>query len=330
MGALSKSSSMVDSPTVWELPDARPSPGGSGLRKVENLKTGRESLEAREDREDGYFSDASKRVYAEYQARSGIHASDTYGEGGRSTSLDSVTGRHTCRQVPDDARARGCNVEATSTSFKSSRTGQVRREREQRDGFNGAPISLDVSSSTGCLDIGEQQSGSGRQRDKSFELCVGTESMAPLVSNLSDRRCHALAEANGRPIRESAGGEYPEPDSAKVSWLAGAVPRPCNGRCRLHGAADCLLPSRTRSPAISITGGRPLIVTARIGSTGPGNDGAAQEIGAREREWSAVSRWTQRISDSAWHVGACQTIHRPLTMQGGEFQWLIDLSNSRR
>ena len=146
MGALSKSSSLVDSPTVWELPDARPSPGGSGLRKVENMKTGRESLEAREDREDGYSSDASRRVYAEYQARSGIHASDTYGEGGRSTSLDSVTGRHTCRQVPDDARARGCNVEVTSTSFKSSRTGQVRREREQRDRFNEGPMSLNVRS----------------------------------------------------------------------------------------------------------------------------------------------------------------------------------------
>ena len=195
MGALSKSSSMVDSPTVWELPDARPSPGGSGLRKVENMKTGRESLEAREDREDGYSSDASRRVYAEYQARSGIHASDTYGEGGRSTSLDSVTGRHTCRQVPDDARARGCNVEVTSTSFKSSRTGQVRREREQRERFNEGPMSLNMSSGTGCLGLGERQPGSGRQRDKSFELCVGTESMAPLASNLSDRRCQALAEA---------------------------------------------------------------------------------------------------------------------------------------
>ena len=223
MGALSKSSSMVDSPTVWELPDARPSSGGSGLRKVENMKTGRESIEAREDREDGYSSPASRRVYAEYRARSRIHASDTHGEGGRSTSLDSVAGRQTCRQVPEDARNLGCNVEVTSTSFKSSRTGQVRRE--QRDGFNGAPISLDVNSSTGCLDIGEQQSGSGRQRDKAFELCVGTASMAPLESNLSDRRCHALAEADGRPIRESAGGECPEPDSATVSWLTGAVYR---------------------------------------------------------------------------------------------------------
>ena len=65
MGALSKSSSMFDSPTVWELPDARPSPCGPGLRKMENMKTGRESLEAREDREDGYSSPASRRVYAE-------------------------------------------------------------------------------------------------------------------------------------------------------------------------------------------------------------------------------------------------------------------------
>ena len=175
-----------------------------------------------------------------------------------------------------------------------------------------------------------QQSGSGRQRDKSFELCVDTESMAPLASNLSDRSCHALAGADGRPITDLAGGECPEPDSATVSWLTRAVPRPCDGRFVLPGAADCLLPSCTRFPAISITGGRRLIVQARIGSTGPGNDRAAQEIGAREREWSAVSRWTQRISDSAWHVGACQTIHRPLTMQRGEFQWLIDLSNSRR
>ena len=318
MGALSKSSSMVDSPTLWELPSARPSPGESGLRKMENMKTGRRSLEAREDREDGYSSDASRRVYAEYQARSGIHASDTYGEGGRSTSLDSVTGRHTCRQVPDDARARGCNVEVTSTSFKSPRTGQVRREREQRERFNEGPMSLNVSSGTRCLDIGEQQSGNDRHRDKAFELCVGTESMAPLASNLSDRSCHALAEADGWPITDLTGGECPEPDSATVSWLARAVPRPCDGRFVLPGAADSLLPSRTRSPAISITGGRRHIVPVRIGSTGCGNDRAAQEIGERGREWSAVSRWTQRIADSDWHVGACQSVNRQLpSHQGG-------------
>ena len=69
-----------------------------------------------------------------------------------------------------------------------------------------------------------QQSGSGRQRDKSFELCVGTESMAPLASNLSDRSCHASAVAGGRPITDLTGGECPEPDSATVSWLARAVP----------------------------------------------------------------------------------------------------------
>ena len=191
-------------------------------------------------------------------------------------------------------------------------------------------MSLNVSSGAACLGLGERQSGSGRQRDNAFELCVGTESMAPLASNLSDWHRHELDEADGRPITDLAGGKCPEPDAATVSWLAGAVPRPCDGRCRPHGAADCLLPSRTRSPAISITRDRPLIVPARIGSTGPGNDRAAQEIGAREREWSAVARQTQRISDSDWHVGACQTIHRPLTMQRGEVQWLIDLSNSRR
>ena len=178
-------------------------------------------------------------------------------------------------------------------------------------------MSLDVCCDTGCLDIGEQQPGSGRQRDKSFELCVGTESMAPLASNLSDRRCQALAEADGLPIRESAGGECAEPDSATVSWLARAVPRPCDGRCRPHGAADCLLPSRTRSPAISITGGRRHIVPVRIGSTGCGNDRAAQEIGEREREWSAVSRWTQRISDSVWHVVTCRSVNRQLPSHRG-------------
>ncbi len=231
MGALSKSSSMVDSPTVWELPYARPSLSGSGLRKVENMKTGRESLEAREGREDGYSSPASRRVYAEYRARSRIHASDTHGKGGRSTSLDSVAGRQTCRQMPDDARARGCNVEVTGTPVESSRTGRVRREREQKDRFKEGPKSLNVSSGTGCPGLDERQSGSGRQRDKAFELCVGTESLAPLASNLSERCCHALAEADGRPITDWAGGECSEPDSATVSWLAGAVPRTCNGRC---------------------------------------------------------------------------------------------------
>ena len=183
----------------------------------------------------------------------------------------------------------GCNVEVTSTSFKSPRTGQVRREREQRERFNEGPMSLNVSSGTRCLDIGEQQSGNDRHRDKAFELCVGTESMAPLASNLSDRSCHALAEADGWPITDLTGGECPEPDSATVSWLARAVPRPCDGRFVLPGAADSLLPSRTRSPAISITGGRRHIVPVRIGSTGCGNDRAAQEIGERGREWSAVS-----------------------------------------
>ena len=178
-------------------------------------------------------------------------------------------------------------------------------------------MSLNVSSGAACLGLGERQSGSGRQRDNAFELCVGTESMAPLASNLSDRRCHELDEADGRPITDLAGGECPEPDAATVSWLAGAVPRPCDGRCRPHGAADCLLPSRTRSPAISITRDRPLIVPARIGSTGPGNDRAAQEIGEREREWSAVSRWTQRISDSVWHVVTCQTVNRQLPSHRG-------------
>ena len=152
MGALSKSSSMVDSPTVWELPDARPSPGGSGLRKMENMKTGRESLEAREDREDGYSSDASRRVYAEYQARSGIHASDTYGEGGRSTSLDSVTGRHTCRQVPDDARARGCNVGITSSPIGFSQHLRDTSERNLCGCISCCPMSrMAFPAPSGCV-----------------------------------------------------------------------------------------------------------------------------------------------------------------------------------
>ena len=60
---------------------------------------------------------------------------------------------------------------------------------------------------------------------------------------------------------------------------------------------------------ISITGGRRHIVPARIGSTGLGIDKAAKGIGEHERKWSAVGRRTQRISDSAWYVGACQSIH---------------------
>ena len=248
MGALSKSSSMVDSPTVWDLPDARPSLGGSGLRKVENMKTGRESLEAREDREDGYSSPASRRVYAEYRARSRIHASDTHGKGGRSTSLDSVAGRQTCRQVPEDARILVCNVQAISTPVESSRTGRVRREREQRDRFNEGPKALNVSSGTGCLGLGERQSGNDRRRDRVFALCVGTESKAPLVSTLSHRRRHTLAEVDGRPITGFADGECPESDAVTASWLARAVPRPCDVRCRPHAVADYLLPSGTRSP----------------------------------------------------------------------------------
>ena len=49
--------------------------------------------------------------------------------------------------------------------------------------------------------------------------------MAPLASNLSERCCHALAEADGQPITDWASGECSEPDSATVSWLTGAAYR---------------------------------------------------------------------------------------------------------
>ena len=241
---------------------------------------------------------------------------------------------HTCRTRVDDLFGSTLSQEASSvvTFRKVLRSedpkseqpvlrpnpfGPARREREKPDRFHADPVSLNSNRGTTFLGLYERQSGSGRQRDKSFELCVGTESIAPLASNLSDRSCHALAEADGQPITDLAGGECPEPDSAMVSWLARAVPRPGNGRCRPHGAADCLLPSRTRSPSISITGGRRHIVPVRIGSTGCGNDRAAQEIGERERECSAVGRWTQRISDSVWHVVTCRSVNRQLPSHRG-------------
>ena len=115
MGALSKSSSMVDSPTVWELPDARPSIGGSGLRKVENMKTGRESLEAREDREDGYSPNSQRRVAIEFRARKGWRVVRIYGEERRSSSLDSSTVRRTLKQVADNAGDPKANAGITSS-----------------------------------------------------------------------------------------------------------------------------------------------------------------------------------------------------------------------
>ena len=113
MGALSKSSSMVDSPTVWELPDARPSPGGSGLRKVENMKTGRESLEARDDREDAYSPNSQRRTAIEFRARKGWRVVRIYGEERRSSSLDSSTVRRTLKQVADNAGDPKANVGIT-------------------------------------------------------------------------------------------------------------------------------------------------------------------------------------------------------------------------
>ena len=210
--------------------------GWTGPRNVENKKTGRESLEARDDREECCSVDAFRWASAEYQARNGILASDTYGKGAPSTSLDSVAGYKTCRQVSEGARALWRNVEATCSLFKSSRTGQVGREQEQSDHSNEGPLSLNVRSGDGCLGLGERQSGSSRQRVKSLEQFAGTESITPLASNLRDQSCHAPAAAGGQPTTDWAGGECPEPESATVSRLAGGLLRPCNGRWRPHDA----------------------------------------------------------------------------------------------
>ena len=113
MGALSKSSSMVDSPTVWELPDSRPSPGGLGLRKVENMKTARMSLEAREDREDGYSPNSQRRAAIEFRARKGWRVVRIYGEERRASSLDSSTVRRTLKQGADNAGDPKANVGIT-------------------------------------------------------------------------------------------------------------------------------------------------------------------------------------------------------------------------
>ena len=257
---------------------------------------------------DEYSLDFRRRPYGGYHARKDNHVSYMPDEGGRPIRLDSFPEGQFCSHVSKGAQERRSKIGATSTPTKSFRTGQ-KRTREARS-FPCRPRVPEFECGTTFLGLYERQSGSGRQRDNAFELCIGTESIAPLASNLSDRSCHALAEADGQPITDLAGGECPEPDSATVSWLARAVPRPCNGRCRPHGAADCLLPSRTRSPAISITGGRRHIVPVRIGSTGCGNDRAAQEIGERERECSAVGRWTQRISDSVWYGVTCRSVNR--------------------
>ena len=201
-----------------------------------------------------------------------MHASHIYGKGERSNSLDSVYGRLNCSQLLESARALVRNVEGTCIPFKSSRTGQVRREREQRDRFNEGPLSPSVCSNTGFLDTGEQQSGIDRHRIKSSALCVDKESIFPLASNLTDRRCQRLAKAEGQPIKVSASVERPEPNSVAASWLTRAVPRPCEGRSVLPGTSDWLLQSCKRFLAFSITGGRRHIIPIRTGDSGCGID----------------------------------------------------------
>ena len=195
------------------------------------------------DQVDGYSSHASRRAYAGYHVRSGLQVSHPCGKGERSTSLDSFAGRLICRQLLEDARDRRCRLGVTLALVVSSRTGRVIRMREQPNRFGDGPISLNVSSGTRCLDMGEPQLGSDRRRDKAFELCVCAESLVPLVSNLSGQRCHVLAEADG---------ECPEPHAVRTPWLAKAVPRPCSVEYR-HSARQtaCLQAARGLPPSQS-------------------------------------------------------------------------------
>ena len=176
MGALSKSSSMVDSPTVWELPDARPSPGGSGLRKVENMKTGRESLEAREDREDGYSPNSQRRAAIEFRARKGWRVVRIYGEERRSSSLDSSTVRRTLKQVADNAGDPKANVGITSSPIGFSqhlRDTSERRPVRLLQLLSYVPYGL---SGTKWVRLDERQSGRAIQRDRACEQDArGTE-----------------------------------------------------------------------------------------------------------------------------------------------------------
>ena len=145
MGALSKSSSMVDSPTVWELPDARLSLGGLGLRKVENMKTGRMSLEAREDREDGYSPNSQRRAAIEFRARKGWRVVRIYGEERRSSSLDSSTVRRTLKQVADNAGDPKANVGITRSLLPKDFADRLDRLREASGlTWSGFAKALDV------------------------------------------------------------------------------------------------------------------------------------------------------------------------------------------
>ena len=152
MGALSKSSSMVDSPTVWELPDARPSPGGSGLRKVENMKTGRESIEAREDREDGYSPNSQRRAAIEFRARKGWRVVRIYGEERRPSSLDSSTVSRTLKQGADNAGDPKANVGITSSPIGFSQHLRDTSERNLCGCFSCCPMSrMALPAPSGCV-----------------------------------------------------------------------------------------------------------------------------------------------------------------------------------
>ena len=152
MGALSKSSSMVDSPTVWELPDARPSPGGLGLRKVENMKTARMSLEAREDREDGYSPNSQRRAAIEFRARKGWRVVRIYGEERRASSLDSSTVRRTLKQGADNAGDPKANVGITSSPIGFSQHLRDTSERNLCGCFSCCPMSrMAFPAPSGCV-----------------------------------------------------------------------------------------------------------------------------------------------------------------------------------
>ena len=143
---------MVDSRTVWELPDARLSLGGLGLRKVENMKTARMSLEAREDREDGYSPNSQRRAAIEFRARKGWRVVRIYGEERRSSSLDSSTVRRTLKQVADNAGDPKANVGIASSPIGFSQHLRDTSERNLCGCFSCCPMSrMALPAPSGCV-----------------------------------------------------------------------------------------------------------------------------------------------------------------------------------
>ena len=116
------------------------------------MKTARMSLEAREDREDGYSPNSQRRAAIEFRARKGWRVVRIYGEERRASSLDSSTVRRTLKQGADNAGDPKANVGITSSPIGFSQHLRDTSERNLCGCFSCCPMSrMALPAPSGCV-----------------------------------------------------------------------------------------------------------------------------------------------------------------------------------